>query len=80
MVKKLRDPSVITQILNGDLYEDEGRVQKLYTDCVEKLKVEATKNELKELRMGLKDGLPEDKLQRYMELVNSHKAEKRTNS
>ena len=30
--------------------------------------------------MGLKDGLPEDKLQRYMELVNSHKAEKRTNS
>ena len=41
---------------------------------------EATKNELKELRMGLKDGLPEDKLQRYMELVNSHKAEKRTNS
>ncbi|MAF89637.1 MAG: DNA primase [Bdellovibrionota bacterium] len=80
VVKKLRDPSVITQILNGDLYEDEGRVQKLYTDCVEKLKVEATKNELKELRMGLKDGLPEDKLQRYMELVNSHKAEKRTNS
>lgn len=80
VVKKLRNPSVVTQILNGDFYEDTSRVQKLYEDCLKKLRTEATRMELKQLREGLKQGLPEDKLQRYMELVSSHKSDKRTNS
>jgi DNA primase len=75
VVAKLRDPSVITQILNGDFYEDEDRVRKMYDDCVRRLRVNATKNQLKALKSGLRDGLPEDKLQEFMKVISSHKSE-----
>lgn len=79
VVAKLRDPSVITQILNGDLYDDEHRVRKLYDDCVKRLKVNATKNQLKQLSSGLRDATSEEKLQEIMNVISSHKNEN-TNS
>ena len=75
VVAKLRDPSVITQILDGDLYDDEHRVRKIYEDCIRKLRVNATKMQLQQLKSGLKDGMPEDKLQEVMKLIHSHKSE-----
>ncbi|MFK8137862.1 MAG: DNA primase [Bdellovibrionales bacterium] len=72
-VSLLKDPGAIAQATNGELYQDQEKLNKVYQDCIRKLREAMTKKQLKIKLQQIKESQSEEGMQEYMRLVSEYK-------